>query len=157
MNRLFIILCMLAAVLDQSPAAITAEWIEALKSPEVGVRRRAIDQIQTIDDSRIPEACLPLLSDEGNSIRRQAARAIGSRFYQVPKNRVGIFVLALRKCAKAGPEDVTLIAYRAIGLLTRKAASLAFSRSPDGRWVLYEQRRLRSSQTPIFAYVNFCL
>jgi hypothetical protein len=129
-------------VLQGGAAWAAVDPVAQLRSPDIGVRRRAIDQIQTLEDPRLPEACLPLLQDEGLSIRRQAARAIGSRFAQIPGARVDAFVAALRRCAKEGPEDVTFIAERAIGLLTRKFTSPAFSRSPDGRWVLYEQRRL---------------
>ncbi len=116
-------------------------WLVRLHSPDVAVRRAAIDEIQTLDDTRIPGACLPLLDDEGASIRRQAARAIGSRFSQIPKGRIDIYIQALRKCAARGPEDVTLIAGRAMGLLTRDYSRSAFSTSPDGKWVLYERRR----------------
>ncbi len=41
-----------------------------------------------------------------------------------------------------GPEDTALMAERALGLLTADYSSEAFSKSPDGKWVLYERRRL---------------
>ncbi len=117
-------------------------WLEQLRSPDRDIRRKAIDKIQTLGDPRIPEACLPLLADEGRSIRRQAARAIGSRFDQIPKGRIDIYLEALKKCAADGPEDVALMADRATGLLTQDYSSAAFSKSPDGKWALYERRRL---------------
>jgi hypothetical protein len=138
----YVIPCLLAVCLPMSGAKGADRLQARLHSPEIAIRRSAIDQIQTLDRAWIPEACLPLLKDEGDSIRRQAARAIGSRFDQIPEDRRAAFLAALRICAKDGPEDVTLIANRAIGLLTGKEASAAFSRSPDGRWVLCEQRRL---------------
>jgi len=117
------------------------DWVDLLKSPDVAVRRQAIDEIQTLDDARIPEACLPLLRDEGRSIRRQAARAIGSRYDQIAAERGPVFLKELRACATDGPEDTTFVAKRAIGLLTRKFDHPAFSVSPDHRWVLFEERR----------------
>jgi hypothetical protein len=142
MKRLLPLVAILAGIAARCLAAESPDWIEKLQSPDIEVRRTAIDRIQTLDDSRIPEACLPLLRDEGFSIRRQAARAIGSRFYQIPKERTAAFVDALKQCAKDAPDGVKFVANRAIGLLTRDFSSDAFSKSPDGRWVLYEQRRL---------------
>lgn len=116
--------------------------IADLSSPDVNVRRKAIDAIQTLDDSAIPAACLPLLKDEGFSIRRQAARAIGSRFSEVPDDQRKTYVAALKTCAAEGPEDVTLICQRAIGLLTSNYKFPSFSVGPKKKWVLYERRRL---------------
>ncbi len=113
-----------------------------LHSPDISVRRAAVQAIQTCDDPRIPAACFPLLGDVGDSIRRQAARAIGSRFAQIPATDRGRYITALRACAAAGPDDVTLICQRAIGLLTRDYSFASFSVSPNGKWVLYERRRL---------------
>jgi len=39
---------------------------------------------------------LSLLSDEGNSIRRLAARAIGSRWWQIPKEKTESYLNALQ-------------------------------------------------------------
>jgi hypothetical protein len=62
---------------------------------------------------------LPLLSDEGNSIRRLAARAIGSRWWQISKEKVPQFIEALRRNKKSEFEDERNMIARAIGLLTR--------------------------------------
>ena len=121
---------------------LAADPVLSLQSSDIAIRRKAVDQIQTLSDPRIPEACLRLLADEGGSIRRQAARAIGSRYDQIPPEKVPVYVAALERCAREGPEDTTFVAQRAIGLLTRKFSHPAFSVSPDGRWVLFEQRRL---------------
>src|SRR5215475_11962448 len=72
-------------------------YLPQLKDKDPDVRVEAVRQLQTSLDSRIPEAMLPLLSDEGNSIRRLAARAIGSRWWQIPKERVSQSVQALRR------------------------------------------------------------
>jgi len=61
--------------------------IQQLKSADAEVRIEAVRQLQTFLDSRIPDAMLPVLSDEGNSIRRLAARAIGSRWWQIPREK----------------------------------------------------------------------
>jgi hypothetical protein len=126
-----------------------ADWLSDLQSPEVTTRRATIDAIQTLEDPRIPAACLPLLQDEGFSIRRQAARAIGSRFAQIPASRKEEYLKALKKCEAEGPADVSLICQRAIGLLTQTYSYPSFSVSPNGAWVLYERRRL-----PVIANVQ---
>ncbi len=105
-----------------------------------------------MDDPRIPAACLPLLNDPGLSIRRLAARAIGSRFYEISDSDRPRYLAALQACLedrKGKPEagnyddidDVTLMCQRALGLLSRRYDSPPFSVSPDGKWVLYERRR----------------
>ena len=85
---------------------------------------------------------LPLLSDEGNSIRRLAARAIGSRWWQIPKEKTESYVNALQRNlrSKVDFEDEKNMAERGIGLLTRRYDSKMFSRSQNGRWVIYERR-----------------
>jgi len=116
--------------------------IARLSSPDITTRRAAVEAIQTLDDPAIPAACLPLLKDEGFSIRRQTARAIGSRFFDVPKEQRKTYIEALKKCAADGPADNTLICQRAIGLLTENYAFPAFSVGPKKKWVLYERRKL---------------
>ena len=63
---------------SQSDAEPQDAFFTQLKSPEPDVRIAALRELQTSLDPRIPDAMLPLLADEGNSIRRLAARAIGS-------------------------------------------------------------------------------
>jgi hypothetical protein len=137
-----------------------ADWIADLHSPDATLRRATIFKIQTSDDPRIPAACLPLLSDPGLSIRRLAARAIGSRFYQIPDADRPRYLAALRACLKErngkpangtyyDVDDVTLMCQRAIGLLSRRYKYPPFSVSPDGKWVLYERRRC-----PVFANIT---
>ncbi len=123
-------------------AADASNPIARLASPDIAIRRAAIEEIQTLEDPAIPAACLPLLRDEGRSIRRQAARAIGSRFADVPPDQRKIYLAALRDCAAAGPEANTLLCQRAIGLLTRNYAFPSFSVGPKKKWILYERRKL---------------
>ncbi len=113
-----------------------------LKDKDPDVRIAALRELLTSLDSRIPEAMLPLLSDEGNSIRRLAARAIGSRWWQIPKEKTDSYVNALEKDLRPEVdfEDEKHMAERGIGLLTRRYDSKMFSRSPNGRWILYERR-----------------
>ncbi|MGC3988111.1 MAG: HEAT repeat domain-containing protein [Chthoniobacteraceae bacterium] len=112
-----------------------------LRSPDLKVRRTAVDDIQLVEDPRIPEACLPLLADEGLSIRRQAARAIGSRFYQIDTAQLPTYTAALREYQRTATEEPRGVATRALGLLQRDFSSPMFSVSPNRKWVLYEQRR----------------
>ncbi len=84
---------------------------------------------------------LPLLSDEGNSIRRLAARAIGSRWWQIAKDKSESYANALEHNLRPEIdfEDEKNMAERGIGLLTRRYDSKMFSRSPNGRWTIYER------------------
>jgi hypothetical protein len=143
-----------------SPVNGRADSISDLRSPEVAMRRAAVEAIQTLDDPRIPAACLPLLSDPGLSIRRLAARAIGSRFYEISDADRPRYLAALQTCLEnrihqpatgtyPGVDDITLMCQRAIGLLSRRYNSSPFSVSPNGKWVLYERRRL-----PVIANIN---
>ena len=116
-------------------------YLPQLKDKDPDVRIEAVRQLLTSLDARIPEAMLSLLSDEGNSIRRLAARAIGSRWWQIPKDKSGGYVKALQGNLKSD-EELEMeknMAERAIGLLTRRYDSKVFSKSPNGRWVIYER------------------
>jgi HEAT repeats len=117
-------------------------YLPQLKDKDADTRIAALRELLTSLDSRIPEAMVPLLSDEGNSIRRLAARAIGSRWWQIPKDKVDSYVKALQGNLRSEQdfEDEKNMAERAIGLLTKKYDSKMFSRSPNGRWIFYERR-----------------
>lgn len=129
----------------QDSAKTIDQALEQLRDLKAEVRISGLRNLQTSLDPRIPEACLPLLADEGNSIRRLAARAIGSRYHQIKSDRVPAFVSALkRNLAKEESADqaVGRMAERAIGLLTRKYGGEMFAASLDGKWVIYERHRL---------------
>lgn len=117
-------------------------YLPQLKDKDADVRIAALRELLISLDSRMPEAMLPLLSDEGNSIRRLAARAIGSRWWQIPKEKAESYVNALERNLRSEVdfEDEKNMAERAIGLLTRRYDSKMFSRSPNGRWIIYERR-----------------
>jgi hypothetical protein len=119
-------------------------YLPQLKDKDADVRVAALRKLQTSLDSKIPEAMLPLLSDEGNSIRRLAARAIGSRWWQIPKDKSESYINALARNLRPELEfeDEKNMAERAIGLLTRRYDSKMFSRSANGRWIIYERRGL---------------
>jgi hypothetical protein len=106
-------------------------YLPQLKDKDPDVRIEAVRQLLTSLDSRIPDAMLALLSDEGNSIRRLAARAIGSRWWQIPKDKIDSYVKALQGNLKSEQdfEDEKNMAERAIGLLTKKYDSKMFSKS----------------------------
>lgn len=120
----------------------TDAFLAQLKNPELDARIAAVRELQTSLDPRVPDAMLSLLSDEGNSIRRLAARAIGSRWWQISKEKVPEFVAALRRNEKSEFEDERNMIARAIGLLKRDCKSKMFARNSNGRWVVYERRGL---------------
>src|SRR5256885_8405068 len=108
-------------------------YLPQLKAKDPDTRIAALRELLTSLDSRMPEAMLPLLSDEGNSIRRLAARAIGSRWWQIPKDKSDGYVKALRGNLRSEVdfEDEKNMAERAIGLLTKRYDSKMFSKSPN--------------------------
>src|SRR5215472_5158127 len=71
-------------------------YLPQLTDKDPDIRVEALRKLLTSLDSRIPEAMLSLLSDEGNSIRRLAARAIGSRWWQIPTDKSDSYVNALQ-------------------------------------------------------------
>ena len=132
----------IAYAASQAGSEPTDAAFAQLKNPEPDVRVAAVRELQTSLDPRVPDAMLSLLSDEGNSIRRLAARAIGSRWWQISKEKVPQFVEALQRNEKSEFEDERNMVARAIGLLTRDYKSKMFARSSNGRWVVYERRGL---------------
>jgi hypothetical protein len=127
---------------DSSQTPDTEADLVKLKNSSADVRLEALRDLQTSLDLRIPDAMLPLLSDEGNSIRRLAARAIGSRWWQIAKERMPEFVTALHRNDKTEFEDEKNMIDRAVGLLTREYSGDMFARSANKRWVIYERRGL---------------
>jgi HEAT repeats len=127
---------------SQSRGDPTDAFLAQLKNPDADTRIAALRELQTSLDPRIPDAMLPLLSDEGNSIRRLAARAIGSRWWQISKEKVPQFVEALRRNEKSEFEDERNMVTRAIDLLTRNYTSNMVACSKNKRWIAYERRGL---------------
>ena len=132
----------IAYAASQSGADPTDASLKQLKNSDPDARIAALRELHTSLDRRIPDAMLPLLSDEGNSIRRLAARAIGSRWWQISKEQVPQFVEALRWNEKSEFEDERNMVARAIDLLTRNYTSNMVARSKNKRWVVYERRGL---------------
>jgi AcrR family transcriptional regulator len=132
----------LAAFANATAPAAVDENLARLRAPDPETRVEAVRALLTELDPRIPEAMLPLLTDEGNSIRRLAARAIGSRWWQIPRERVADFVSALQRNAASEFEDEQNMVTRAVGLLTRDYSGRMFARSSNGRWVVYERHGL---------------
>jgi hypothetical protein len=99
-------------------------------------------QLGTSNDPRLPDACLPVLKKEGNSIRRLAARAIGSQWHQIPKDRVPVFTAALNAQLESDHDGLKNMARRGIALLNRNYDSAMVSRSANKRWVIYERHGL---------------
>jgi hypothetical protein len=130
------------------PAALADEEIEnalrELKSPSPEVRVSGLRDLMTSLDPRIPDAVLPLLRDEGDSIRRLAARALGSRWWQIPEESRAEILRALEPNLRSPHEDERQMAVRAVGLISRQrtAREPVFSLSPNKRWLVYERRGL---------------
>lgn len=125
----------------QDEAEVTA-LLKLLQSPDIETRHTAMYKLQTSLDPRIPDACLPVLEKEGDTIRRLAARAIGSRWHQIPKDRIPIFIAALKAQLKSEHDGLVNMARRGITLLDRTYRGKMISRSRSNRWVIYERRGL---------------
>ncbi len=110
-----------------------------LRSANMETRIEALRELGTSLDPRLPEALIPLLADEGNSTRRLAARAVGSRWWQIPQERVPAFEAALKRNEASELDDEKNMVARGLGLLRRDYAGNMFARSADGRWVIYER------------------
>lgn len=136
----FLISTFLTSVFLRAEGSPSVEQsLKMLQDADADVRITGLRGLQTSLDPRIPERMLPLLRDEGNSIRRLAARAIGSRWWQIPQESISQYVDALQTTLRSEEEAERLMAMRAIGLLKRKYDSPMFVRSPNGRWVVYER------------------
>ena len=84
---LLVSLALSVPLLAQDQGEIT-KLLKQLQSQNIDTRQRAMFELQPVLDPRVPDACLPVLKMEGESIRRLAARAIGSRWHQISKERV---------------------------------------------------------------------
>lgn len=113
--------------------------LKQLESPDLDSQMDALDTLATSLDPRIPDACLPLLKSQGMSIRRKAARAIGSRWQQIPKDRVKVFTDALKTNLNSDEPGLVNMSRRGIALLKRTYDNNMFSRSKNRRWVIYER------------------
>lgn len=123
-------------------AATVTKLLGQLKSADVETRHHAMFELQTSLDPRIPDACLPVLGLEGDSIRRLAARAIGSRWHQIPRERLEVFAGALRSQLSSEHDGLVNMARRGLALLNRDYRDAMVSRSRNGRWVVYERHGL---------------
>lgn len=126
---------------SQDEAEVTRLLME-LKNPDAEARREAIAGLQTSLDPRIPVACLPLFELEGDSVRRLAARAIGSRWHQIPKEGSTVFTAVLKAQLKSDHDGLVNMARRGLALLNRNYTDAMVSRSKSKRWVIYERRGL---------------
>lgn len=140
--RFFIVLFLATPAFGLAVETAPGEQLAKLKKPNAEERLNALRELQTSLDPQLPEALLPLLADEGNSIRRVAARAVGSRWWQIPKERVPVFLKALERNEKSELEDEVNMVHRAQGLLRREYRGNMFQRSPNHRWVIYERHGL---------------
>jgi hypothetical protein len=129
----------LSSILPAQDPFWEIEMLKQLQSPNLDSQMEGLDALATSLDPRIPDACLPLLKSGGTSIRRKAARAIGSRWQQIPKERVKTFVDALKVNLKSDEHGLVNMSRRGIALLKRTYDNDMFSRSKNRRWVIYER------------------
>lgn len=142
-STLLMILALVPLAAALPAEELTSEQVTSLlkemQSRDIETRQGAMVELQTSLDPRIPDACLPVLEMEGESIRRLAARAIGSRWHQIPAERVEVFTTALTKCLGSEHDGLVNMARRGIALLKRKYDDPMLSRSKSRRWVIYER------------------
>lgn len=148
MKTLFSTICLFLAIesmafsqdeTELNKDAVTAH-LAKLQDADESVRIESLRALQTSTDARIPDSVLPLLTDTGSSTRRLAARAIGSRWWQISKERVPEIVKVLQVNKASERDDEKNMAVRAIGLLTRNYKSDMFAQSASKKWVIYERR-----------------
>lgn len=132
-------LALVARGATEEDQATVTEQLKQLVSGDPEVQLDALRELTTSLDPRIPDACLPLLKSGGDSVRRIAARAIGSRWQQIPAERVPIFVKALKENLDTRKHGEVNMRRRAVALLERTYDNPMFSRSADKRWVIYER------------------
>jgi hypothetical protein len=135
---LFATLILTSGVKAQDINDVT-QLLKQLQSAYIQTRKSAMFELQTSLDPRIPDACLPVLKMEGDSIRRLAARAIGSRWHQIPKERVPHFTASLTTQLKSDHAGLVNMARRGIALLNRSYSDPMVSHSRNKRWVIYER------------------
>lgn len=126
----------------ETDADDVTRWLEQVRSADRSARWEAMGALQTSLDPRIPDACLAALRMEGDSIRRLAARAIGSRWHQISRERTPEFLAVLKPYFEGPDEGLVNMALRARALLTRDYDNPMVSVSRNGRWVIYERRGL---------------
>ncbi len=134
-------LCLPSVLVAQTEGEVTA-MLKRLQSPDAEERLTAMHGLQTSLDPRIPDAALAALAKDGDSVRRLAARAIGSRWHQIPKERIPVFIAALKGQLKSEHEGLVNMARRGISLLDRSYGGKMLSRSKSKRWVIYERHGL---------------
>ena len=140
--RMFVAVFLSTLPLAPGTEADVTGLLKQLQSDDTDTRYEAMRQLGTSLDPRIPDACLSVLQKEGNSIRRLAARAIGSHWHQIPKERVPVFIAALKPLLDSDDNGPIHMARRGIALLSRKYDNAMVSRSSNKRWVVYERRGL---------------
>ena len=138
-NQILVVGFLLTTMLPARAEPNVTLLLKQLQSRNIETRYDAMRSLQTSLDPRIPEACLPVLQMEGNSIRRLAARAIGSRWHGIPKERVPAFTAALKAQLDGDHDGLRNMSRRGIALLTRDYRNAMVSRSSNKRWVIYER------------------
>ena len=132
-------LCVVTSLVAQDQQQVTAALQKLQSGADAETQLQVLQSIATSLDPRIPAACLPLLQSPGTSVRRNAARAIGSRWHQIPPEQLDGYVQALKINATSDNPGLVNMTDRGIGLLLHRYGSEMFSQSPNKRWVIYER------------------
>lgn len=123
----------------QDEAVVTTSLLQLNPSTDPERQLEALRTIATSLDPRIPAACVPMLQSPGASVQRNAARAIGSRWWQIPREELATYEQALKANLRSDDVQFVNMIRRGIGLLTQSYDGDMFSRSPSKRWVIYER------------------
>ncbi len=134
-----LLLLITSAAHGQDTAQVSAALEKLKPGVEAEEQLEALQSIATSLDPRIPAACLPMLHSPGASVQRNAARAIGSRWWQIPPKEVSTYVEALKAHQRSEYDQLANMARRGIGLLERNYTGDMFSRSKSKDWVIYER------------------
>jgi hypothetical protein len=138
MKALLVLLCTASAAFAQTAAQVN-DALRRLPDPVPERQAEALQVLATSLDPRIPAACLPLLKSPGSSVVRNAARAIGSRWHQIPPDQTATYLTALKANLRDADSAVVNMTRRALGLLDRSYRGDMFARSKSRRWVIYER------------------
>lgn len=137
--------CLMAGPLNAGPQHATRPAdLEAslgkLSSKDAETRLEGLCELENSEDPRVAERCIALLSDKGNTVKRKAARMIGSRARLIPKSQRPKYIASLKDAATK-EEDTFYASYvrRALGILENDFSNSMFEKSPDGRFAVYER------------------
>ncbi len=130
-----------AAAPGSEPVNVNAS-LAKLKSKDPDKRLEALRELEYSLDPRLPGVMLGLLSDVGDTTRSVAEHGIGSRWWQIPKDQVGVYIARLKKANPSGEGGQRSIELLEQSQGKRLERPQGVSLSPNGRWIIYDRRGL---------------